>query len=588
MRELKRLVGLRAYVGYHFGRCQGGGDWELWSVASEDADAAGRADSEVDFEAAEGDEEEHALVSVQEDEVEETAIVEGSAKEQASQGLQFSLHRFFKGPAGQHDPRGDEPVLVRGGFRPDQRKSAIWAAPFVEEQVASKKRQVEMQAMVQAVVEAKQKSIALYGEDGSRAGFFGGRPKRSKEDLRGSFNGVDKSNRIMAGQTRRRIDMDPWEGLEMCEFMEGQVGRYATEDSYWRAMVCRHRPKTKQTLQGILDRKEVFKAKIKERNLAKGTKMRKRVCSGSSGGMLRSEPEVGRGCRAPGGGRNDPYQEQKQQLKDWAIKEKHCLQVFINSLGWKLGRLEEGSVEAKKVELRRLGVIKRIQAIEASPPYLKKTKKMLVQACGLRLLKPQRLVNLSPAEEHIRCELTWQLMDQAIWRITFGTEDDLKHLVLRPKEVIKNRHSCVIIFLDQVPFRAKIAGGRQLYFRSERPLKVDKQAVQEAGEEAINQGQTQMRGQETEDGEKYRITVELRQLILHYFDKDKDPVGIPGPTCLIVGGAHCRLSNISLDGRWIKSEKFWYDKKEQVHVAGQSARTHASVAGPSQATPGMV
>jgi hypothetical protein len=328
MRELKRLVGLRAYVGYHFGRYQGGGDEELWSVASEDADAAGCADSEFDFEAAEGDEEEHALVSVQEDEVEETAIVEGSAKEQVSQGLQFSLHRFFKGPAGQHDPRGDEPVLVRGGFRPDQRKRAKWAAPLVEEQVASKKRQVEMQAMVQAVVEAKQKSIALYGEDGSRAGFFGGRPKSSKEDLRGSFNGVDKSNRIMAGQTRRRIDMDPWEGLEMCEFMEGQVGRYATEDSYWRAMVCRYRPKTKRILQGILDRKEVFKAKIKERNLAKGTKMRKRACSGRSGGMLRGEAEVGRGCRALGGGRKDPYQEQKQQVKGWAIKEKqhgHCL-----------------------------------------------------------------------------------------------------------------------------------------------------------------------------------------------------------------------------------------------------------------------
>ena len=71
---------------------------------------------------------------------------------------------------------------------------------------------------------------------------------------------------------------------------------------------------------------------------------------------------------------------------------------------------------------------------------------------------------------------------------------------------------------------------------------------------------------------KYRITVELRQVILNYFKDGKDPVGIPGPTAIVVGGSHCRLSNIDEKGCWIRTDEFWLGSQHQVHVEGTSAQ----------------
>ena len=110
--------------------------------------------------------------------------------------------------------------------------------------------------------------------------------------------------------------------------------------------------------------------------------------------------------------------------------------------------------------------------------------------------------------------------------------------------------------------------------KDERPTRKDKVEAREQGKAVPNEGQAQTRGKESEDGDKFRITVELRQLVLDYFNPGQDPRGIPGPSCVIVGGQHCRLSNISKDGRWIKSERFYYDGKEVVRKAGSSAGSH--------------
>ena len=80
----------------------------------------------------------------------------------------------------------------------------------------------------------------------------------------------------------------------------------------------------------------------------------------------------------------------------------------------------------------------------------------------------------------------------------------------------------------------------------------------------------QTRGCETEGADKFRVTVECRQVIYNYL-KDEDPKGVMGPTLLVVGGTHCRLSNIDKDGRWIRSEKFVYEGKETVRIAGEKA-----------------
>ena len=58
--------------------------------------------------------------------------------------------------------------------------------------------------------------------------------------------------------------------------------------------------------------------------------------------------------------------------------------------------------------------------------------------------------------------------------------------------------------------------GRQLDSKCGRPTNKGRKAAEALGVKA-NEGQSQSRGQETEDAEKYRIIVELRQVILDYF-----------------------------------------------------------------------
>jgi hypothetical protein len=352
-------------------------------------------------------------------------------------------------------------------------------------------------------------------------------------------------------------------------------------------MVMRFRPRTKATLQRIAKKKAIYERRIEVLALGRVTGLRKRSSSGLSG-ALTNPAGARRGCRDFGGGRRDEFKEQKEQLKQWALKErahghalntgdlwreyKFILQQEANALAKKAAKLEEGSRERALIVSRRQQVLKRIEDVSRTSAYLKYTKGELAKYCGLRLLKPQRLVNLSPREEHVRCELTWQAMDRLLWLAAFGTREDLRPHVLFPEDFIKARHEAAIILLDQVPFRAKIAGGKQLYFRHERPVKGDLREASREGQAVPNEGQSQTRGQESENADKCRITVELRQVILHFFSKDRDPVGIPGPTCVIVAGNHCRLSNIDEHGRWKRTERFWYDGKEVVHEEGRSAR----------------
>ena len=67
---------------------------------------------------------------------------------------------------------------------------------------------------------------------------------------------------------------------------------------------------------------------------------------------------------------------------------------------------------------------------------------------------------------------------------------------------------------------------------------------------------------------KFRITVELRQIIVNYFDPSRAPEGMLGPTLLIVGGTHCRLDNISFSGRWLQAERFKVGAVEVVRPEG--------------------
>ena len=237
---------------------------------------------------------------------------EESQGQQEKQKVQFSLSRFFRAASGE-DVSAELLVLVQAGFRPSQRKRAAVSNREVE--AASRKRQACMEALVVREQERREEIVLLYGDDGGKAGALGGRPSKAWciQDRRGTFNGEDKANRIYRGQKRRREDIDPWDGLEICAYLEKNVGRFANEDEYWRMMVLRHRPRTKKQLQLILEKKSVFEDRIRALSLGKATGQSKRCRSGQSG-VMKYAVSKARGCRAAGGGRDDHFQEDRSGL----------------------------------------------------------------------------------------------------------------------------------------------------------------------------------------------------------------------------------------------------------------------------------
>ena len=78
----------------------------------------------------------------------------------------------------------------------------------------------------------------------------------------------------------------------------------------------------------------------------------------------------------------------------------------------------------------------------------------------------------------------------------------------------------------------------------------------EQTEELLKEGQTQTRGPGFSSQDKFRITFEARQVVLHWFDRSKDPIGVIYVTLLVVPAAHARLSNIDDEHRWKRTEKF--------------------------------
>jgi hypothetical protein len=52
---------------------------------------------------------------------------------------------------------------------------------------------------------------------------------------------------------------------------------------------------------------------------------------------------------------------------------------------------------------------------------------------GARLLAPSRCSDLGPKEEKVRCELSWQQMDQRIWIAGVAKQQELGNWVADPK-----------------------------------------------------------------------------------------------------------------------------------------------------------
>ena len=153
-------------------------------------------------------------------------------------------------------------------------------------------------------------------------------------------------------------------------------------------------------------------------------------------------------------------------------------------------------------------------------------------------MKPQRMLTLSLKEEGRRVIETWKDWDHEMHQMFFGPLSFLKKHVFAPKLFRERIKEIVLCFSDQIPFRVKVKGGKQLY-GSWETLKHDEKnsieavlrqvgsfsqavkggamegdAVEEEHqtiEDQTNLGTTQQRGVEAEEADRYRFTLEVQQ-----------------------------------------------------------------------------
>ena len=190
--------------------------------------------------------------------------------------------------------------------------------------------------------------------------------------------------------------------------------------------------------------------------------------------------------------------------------------------------------------------------------YAKNYVEEIRRFCQVRHLKPQRQLNLSPEEEADRCKKTWQMFDHCMHSMCFADRDTLQEMVLDPEALQRDIQSCVIGFSDQVPWWGMVQQEKQLYL---------------AAEVGKNAGQMkQLRGHDDDIASKFRVTLELRQLVLNWFSADQDPVDMLGKSLLVVAGVRCRLSNIDGEGRWVQDETFKVGGEVVSRQKGHSAR----------------
>ena len=235
----------------------------------------------------------------------------------------------------------------------------------------------------------------------------------------------------------------------------------------------------------------------------------------------------------------------------------------------------------KKVWLQHIR--ERLQKLDASRKYRDGYVLKIIDWSGMNVGTPSRKTSMTLAQEKLGWELSMRSFDRAIWLAGVGMAEDLKGQVALPEQFILHRTTCALVFTDQIPVWVKI-GRRKMTCAEHESASSSKDAMRLAGgatrgqrvshawsqssqklrvvlmdhtEKAAAEGMTQRRSGSSGSGEdeKFRVTLEARQAVLHFFDPLQTPVGVHLPPLLIAYGVHCRLSNISKDRRWIADEE---------------------------------
>ena len=338
----------------------------------------------------------------------------------------------------------------------------------------------------------------------------------------------------------------------------------------------------------------------------------------TSRGAQKSSQVVGRhghhpgaGFRARGGGRKNKFEKIWSRVKCWHTCQRLMgvrtdtqdvwLQVE-DQLGLEIEVLKflnnRKVLEAPQI-VWLAEVEDRLSKLRENRKYREVYVNRLMAWGGMSVGRPSRRSSMTLSQEKLGWQVTMNSFDRAVWLAAHGSSEELKGHVAVPKDFINRRSQIAIIMTDQVPVwvarlsqRTVFAGhekvqnskqSKNLVGEEDQAGRIRRTAdaqwsqklpeqVKELAEIQAKEGMTQTRSGGGDQGdEKFRITLELRHAILKFFEgPEVKPVYHELPPILCTYGVHARLSNISMDGKWIEDEEFHVGGEVVVHRAGSS------------------
>ncbi len=445
----------------------------------------------------------------------------------------------------------------------------------------------------------------VYVKSGSRDKFgkmrsnVGGRPRKERLDMSGAKAGIQGSNRRRPGLRAARREFPAPELLAM-----GQLVRKAIDEFWEEHKEMQQSKALEKELDSRLQRAWPGWPIEKLRKTASKEQLQEmtRRCSQLHLGKL-SRPR----CSFPQGSTIPKFQlksssmgvralmgEQLTGPKNSFLKFWEMVQLwhsFERMLGHEVDQADcylefeecvrremeilDAVAKVQELSVRELQwraeMASRLLKLRCSPGYRKSYTQRITSWMGARFGTPSKYTELSREQEQIRWQMTVQGFDNALWRAAFADAEELKHFVADVPKFQERIRATALLFSDEVPFWVKI-GHRKVLFASWEVGQVANrgktaassvqmsQSLKQMGEEEAGRAAekvTQTRGPAKSGEEKYRITLQARQAVLHYFDEAREPEGVILPSIIIVPGVHCRLENIDEDRCWKEDEEFW-------------------------------
>ena len=503
-------------------------------------------------------------------------------------------------------------------------ESANWAVVAVEQQEVAEPLEMAEEAAgslgviveLPAAVKLSPREYGLLGAEhgikGREFGRLGGRPRKSLSsglECSGQlveFEGVTSSNKLPLSHVRKRDEsFGIVAKLDICKMVEQQLPLFLNSGRTLNDVhhaVAKETGRTVDVVKKTVQNKDKWVEEQARLRLGRGNKGTLRS-HGVSGSFLQTF-SVSKGLRAKGAGTKPQLAELYPVMRTW-FEKRRATGYYVDASALVLQfeyviRMCKVQLTAKqKITELTMEEIKKLKICEEKLLVLQRPKsaeywcERLRFEVGATWLKPQRLLNLSPAEEEHRLLQTWKDFDYRVYNMCFGPLKWLEEHVLDPALFRENIKSTVVSFSDQVPFWVKVKSARQLYASYELSTKGARndvsrlsqhfkgsQRIEVPGQEEDglnpglenNDGMTQKRGQSADNNDKYRVTLELQQDLYHYFDIEREPVAKHGKPLLILIGVHARLSNIDDNGFFIKDEHFEFLGKPIKRIAGTSAR----------------